>query len=104
MGVFPRAEFELRFFVYSGNVRSQLCQARYGLRNKFVAMGYIDYRHIVKRTRAAGVRQSLRKVYAKVKEKTWFFWVDFAVQIALFGLSVVLLVNNTFNPFIYFQF
>ncbi len=47
---------------------------------------------------------ALGKVYAKVKEKTWFFWVDFAVQIALFGLSVVLLVNNTFNPFIYFQF
>lgn len=44
------------------------------------------------------------KLYAKVKDKTWFFWVDFAVQIALFVLSVVLLINNTFNPFIYFQF
>lgn len=47
---------------------------------------------------------ALSKVYLRVKDKTWFFWIDFATQIALFALSVVLLINNTFNPFIYFQF
>ncbi len=47
---------------------------------------------------------AFKKCYLKVKEKTWFFWVDFAVQTLLFVLSVVLLINNTFNPFIYFQF
>ncbi|MCM1534106.1 MAG: hypothetical protein NC099_05590 [Corallococcus sp.] len=44
------------------------------------------------------------RLHKKVKEKTWFFWLDFATQIALLGLSVILLINDTFNPFIYFQF
>ena len=42
--------------------------------------------------------------YLKVKDKTWFFWVDFVIQILLFVLCIVLLINSTFNPFIYFQF
>ena len=44
------------------------------------------------------------KLYVKVKDKTWFFWVDFCFQFFLLIMCVVLLINNTFNPFIYFQF
>ncbi len=44
------------------------------------------------------------KMYAKVKDKTWFFWVDFCFQIFLLIVCVIFLINSTFNPFIYFQF
>ena len=46
----------------------------------------------------------LKKPYEKFKDRTWFFWLEFAAQILLLALSIVLLINNTFNPFIYFQF
>ncbi len=50
------------------------------------------------------VQSLFKKVYNKIKDKTWVFWVDYSMQICLFVLSIVLLINNTFNPFIYFQF
>ena len=50
------------------------------------------------------VQRLCSKLYVKVKDKTWFFWVDFCFQIVLLVLCVVLLINSTFNPFIYFQF
>lgn len=52
-----------------------------------------------------GPMQALfKKVYEKVKDKTWLFWLDYGTQICLFIMCVVLLINSTFNPFIYFQF
>ncbi len=52
-----------------------------------------------------GPMQTLfKKVYQKVKDKTWVFWVDYIIQFALYGLCILLLINNSFNPFIYFQF
>ena len=50
------------------------------------------------------MQRAFSKLYAKVKDKTWFFLVDFCFQILLLVLCVVLLINSTFNPFIYFQF
>jgi len=50
------------------------------------------------------VQTLLKKPYEKFKDTTWFFWLDFSAQILLLVLSIILLVNNTFNPFIYFQF
>ena len=44
------------------------------------------------------------KPYNNVKAKTWVFWVDFALQIGLYFLCIVFLMNDSFNPFIYFQF
>ncbi len=53
----------------------------------------------------AGPAQKIfKKSYEKNKGKTWFFWLDFITQILLLLLSIMLLINNTFNPFIYFQF
>ena len=46
----------------------------------------------------------LEKPYNNIKAKTWVFWVDFSLQICLMFMSIVLLMNDTFNPFIYFQF
>ena len=50
------------------------------------------------------VQRALEKPYNNIKAKTWVFWVDFALQIVLYLLCVALLMNNSFNPFIYFQF
>ena len=49
-------------------------------------------------------QRGLEKQYNGIKAKTWVFWVDFALQIGLFFLCIVLLMNDSFNPFIYFQF
>ena len=46
----------------------------------------------------------LEKPYNNIKAKTWVFWVDFAVQICLLLTCIVLLMSDSFNPFIYFQF
>ena len=45
-----------------------------------------------------------KKTFDKFKTKQAFFWIEFVWLIFIFGLSIVLLVNSTFNPFIYFQF
>lgn len=50
------------------------------------------------------VQRLLARPFAKIKDKTWFFWVDFCFQIFLFVVCVIFLINSTFNPFIYFQF
>lgn len=50
------------------------------------------------------VQRLCAKPYSAVKEKTWFFWTDFAFQIFLLCSCVVFLINSSFNPFIYFQF
>ena len=49
-------------------------------------------------------QRALEKPFNRVKAKTWVFWVDFALQTCLFLLCIVLLMNDSFNPFIYFQF
>ena len=49
-------------------------------------------------------QRALEKPYNNIKAKTWVFWVDFALQIGLYFLCIVLLINDSFNPFIYFQF
>ena len=49
-------------------------------------------------------QRALAKPYNAVKEKTWVFWIDFALQIGLFFLCIGLLMNDSFNHFIYFQF
>ena len=50
------------------------------------------------------VQRLVEKQYDGIKAKTWVFWVDFALQMVLLLLCVVLLINDSFNPFIYFQF
>ena len=50
------------------------------------------------------VQRALEKPYNNIKAKTWVFWVDFALQICLYLLCITLLMNDSFNPFIYFQF
>lgn len=53
----------------------------------------------------AGPMQALCKnLYVKVKDTTWLFCFDYGIQIALYVLVVFLLINGSFNPFIYFQF
>lgn len=49
-------------------------------------------------------QRALEKPYNAIKAKTWVFWVDFSLQICLLFLCIVLLMNESFNPFIYFQF
>ena len=46
----------------------------------------------------------LEKPYNNLKAKTWVFWLDSAIQFCLLFVCIVLLMNNSFNPFIYFQF
>ena len=50
------------------------------------------------------IQRPLKGVYDKVKGKSWMFWIDFLCQISLFIVCIVILMSNTFNPFIYFQF
>lgn len=50
------------------------------------------------------VQRPLSKPYQKIKDKSWVFWVDYSLQLILFFFCIVLLMNNSFNPFIYFQF
>ena len=40
----------------------------------------------------------------KVRNKTVSIWVDYTFQFCLYVVCVNLLLNNSFNPFIYFQF
>jgi alginate O-acetyltransferase complex protein AlgI len=40
----------------------------------------------------------------KVRNKTVSIWVDYTFQFCLYFVCVNLLLNNSFNPFIYFQF
>lgn len=51
-----------------------------------------------------GLQRVLAKPYNAIKTKTWVVCVDFALQICLLFVCIVLLMNDTFNPFIYFQF
>lgn len=50
------------------------------------------------------VQMLCKKFYSKIKSKKWFFWTDFATQIVLLLICVMMLSASTFNPFIYFQF
>ncbi len=53
----------------------------------------------------AGPMQAIfKKAYVKIKDKTWFFCVDYGFQIVLYVLVIFLLIGGSFNPFIYFQF
>ncbi len=50
------------------------------------------------------IQYIFKNLYCKVKNKTWFFCVDYGFQFALYVLCVLMLINGSFNPFIYFQF
>ena len=50
------------------------------------------------------VQRVCQKPYNNIKAKTWVFWLDSALQMCLLLLCIVLLMNDSFNPFIYFQF
>jgi len=48
------------------------------------------------------------KAFDKIKSKKWVFNLLFFSEVvclfALYGLVILMLANNTYNPFIYFQF
>lgn len=50
------------------------------------------------------VQKVFKKWYLVIKDKKWFFWVDYTTQILLYVVCVIFLLNGSFNPFIYFQF
>jgi len=52
-----------------------------------------------------GILQNwLRKPIEKFKTATWVFWVESACLFVMLCTCILLLANNTYNPFIYFQF
>ena len=50
------------------------------------------------------VQRLLGGVYEKIAEKRWVENLDFAFQMFLLCVSILMLVSGTYNPFIYFQF
>ena len=43
-------------------------------------------------------------LWKKIKDKTATIWVDYIFQFCLYFICINLLINSSFNPFIYFQF
>lgn len=43
-------------------------------------------------------------IYNKIKNNKVFTWVDYGWQFCLYFICINLLINSSFNPFIYFQF
>lgn len=50
------------------------------------------------------VQRLLGKGFAKIADKKVVVTLDFACQMILLGLSILMLVSGTYNPFIYYQF
>ena len=50
------------------------------------------------------VQRLFSKVYEKVAENNVVMTLDFVCQMILLGISILMLVSGTYNPFIYFQF
>lgn len=53
---------------------------------------------------AGPVQRAFGKVYEKVKEKIWILIPEYIIEFLLLAYSIILIINNTYNPFIYFQF
>ena len=50
------------------------------------------------------VQRLLGKGFSKIADKKVVVTLDFACQMILLGLSILMLVSGTYNPFIYYQF
>ena len=50
------------------------------------------------------VQRLLGKGFAKIADKKVVVTLDFACQMILLVLSILMLVSGTYNPFIYYQF
>lgn len=53
---------------------------------------------------AGPVQTAFAKLYAKIKDSTAVSLVDWAFQLLILAYSIILILSNTYNPFIYFQF
>jgi alginate O-acetyltransferase complex protein AlgI len=53
---------------------------------------------------AGAVQKLAGKRYAAVKGHKAVFWTEFGTASALLVICILMLANNTYNPFIYFQF
>ncbi len=50
------------------------------------------------------IQKICKKPLAKVKDTKWFFSVNYIFQFCLYIICINLIISNSFNPFIYFQF
>ena len=47
----------------------------------------------------------IKKAATAISKKHWFFeGMGYVISLALFGISIAMLLTNTYNPFIYFRF
>ena len=79
-----------------------------GFGDQYYILSYISLKEIlcfVIGILFAGIIQNLFvKTYSKYKNKTSIIIIDYAVQYVLLGISIMLIISGTYNPFIYFQF
>ena len=53
---------------------------------------------------AGPVQKLVKPIYNKIKNSIALIWVDYGWQFCLYFICINLLITNSFNPFIYFQF
>ena len=75
---------------------------------KYNVMTYISMKYIVALVFAIlfmGIIQSVfKRIYEKVRNNTIICFIDAIFQISILSLSILSIVDGTYNPFIYFQF
>ncbi len=76
--------------------------------SKYSVFSYIDMRAIIVLVVgilfAGFVQRPLKSTYNKIRTKLPVLVADYAVQFVIVILSILMLVSDSYNPFIYFQF
>ena len=79
-----------------------------GTTGEYSALSYISIKPvvliIVGILLAGNLQEWLKNTYSRVKEHVWFGYADMLLQMILLIASIILLLNGSYNPFIYYQF
>ncbi len=79
-----------------------------GATGEYSALSYISIKPvvliIVGILLAGNLQEWLKNTYSRVKEHVWFGYADMLLQMILLIASIILLLNGSYNPFIYYQF